>query len=435
LTDVVVIGGLFNERLPGVHRPTVRPGGSGYVAALTAAALGRDVALASFVGKDDDRSGAALRRAGVDTTAVQVLPGQSGLFDIADVADYGPPRPTYRPPSSRPAPEPPGDMPRAPVVLVFGFPDFDPSEWVAAALEDDGILLWDRQGWLSQKIDYARFASLPAARRVYVANLEEMREEAETQMYFSALQEQPPEPFDAALIKCGRWGTLAIEREDRSSFIPVFLAKAVSAVGSGDCFAGAVAGRLAAGSSVQAAAEAGAAAASLFVEREGNIPPAGLTTGVDEVLAARARSFVSPANVERIRVYLAGPWFSAAEDLLIRHLEVLLGNLGLWVTSPRRDLGLLPEAPSHQEIVAAGRRDYGAIDDADLIVAVLDGRDPGTLMEVGYAIHAEKPIIGLSTLPEARPQPMREAGGVQVVQSISGLLEGVTGWVRSRYGR
>src|SRR4051812_19043025 len=106
--DVVVIGGLFNERLPGLPLPTIRPGGSGYVAALTAAALGSDVALASFVGKDDDHSGAALRRAGVDTTAVQVLPGQSGLFDIADVADYGPPRPTYRPSSSRPAPEPPG---------------------------------------------------------------------------------------------------------------------------------------------------------------------------------------------------------------------------------------------------------------------------------------------------------------------------------------
>ena len=89
MTELVVIGGIFREWIPATGGPSVRrAGGSGYVAALTAAALGAKVALVSFVGEED--SGAALttlNRAGVDTSAVQILPGASGIFAFEDIAD------------------------------------------------------------------------------------------------------------------------------------------------------------------------------------------------------------------------------------------------------------------------------------------------------------------------------------------------------------
>jgi sugar/nucleoside kinase (ribokinase family)/nucleoside 2-deoxyribosyltransferase len=432
LTDVVVIGGIFRELVPGVGR---RAGGSGFVAALTSAALGADVALVSYVGEYDRQSALGpLRRAGVDVANVEVVPGASGVFSFADLVDRRAPRPGYRPAEELPTPEHiMREVPTAPVVLAFGFPDFDPFPWMASALREGGVLLWDRQGWLSRDIDRLRLAQLPAQHRIYVANAEEMRVVANRGTYREALAEQPAAGFDAALIKCGRWGTLALDT-DRIDFVPAFPVEAVSVIGSGDCFGGAVAARLAAGDSLGEAATVGAAAASLFVERAGNALPATLPEAVREVLDTRPRSAVNPAALERVVAYLAGPWFTVAETLLVDELEAVLENMGMTVISPRRDIGELPADPSPEEVLRTGQRDYEAIDDCDLLVAVLDGDDPGTLMEVGYAAKAAKPIIGLSSRTGGRVQPMREAANVRVAKTIPELIHEVTMWVRQNYG-
>lgn len=435
MTDVVVVGGIYRELLPPADRPVRRAGGSGLVAALTAARLGADVALISYVGEQDARSALGpLKRAGVDTSGVKVLPGLSGVFQLTDVAGRRAPRPGYRPAESvPPVDDGVGSLPTAPIVLGFGFPDFDPMPWMTAALEDDGTLLWDRQGWLSRTVDRLALRELPAARRVYLANLEEMRVDANQPTYAAALGGQPAAGFDAALIKCGRWGTLAIDRE-RVDFIPAFVCRARGVIGSGDAFAGAVAGRLTMGDTLADAARVGASAASLFVERLSNISPTTLAAGVEEVLKTRARRFVNPVALERVSVYLAGPWFTTAERFLIDELEGALGNLGVADVSPRRDIGELPANPTPGQVLAIGQQDYAAIDSCELVVAVLDGDDAGTLLEVGYAAKAGKPIIGLCSLPDVVPQPMREAARVRVARTMDELIEEVTRWVRERYG-
>lgn len=435
MSDVVVIGGIFREILPPADRPVRRVGGSGFVAALTAAALGADVALVSFVGEHDALAAMGpLKRAGVDTSAIRVLPGLSGVFALSDLVDRRAPRPSYRPAEHVPASDIRASILQAPVVLAFGFPDFDPLPWIESAVPDGGTFLWDRQGWLSRNIDRLALDELPASRRIYVANLEEMRADANRVTYAAALADQPAASFDAALIKCGRWGTIAIEPEIRVDFIPAFVTEVVSAIGSGDCFAGAAAARLARGDTLVEAARTGAAAASLFVERQSNIPPPTLAQGIDEVLTNRTRCAVNPAGLEQVSLYLAGPWFSVAEELLIEELEAALANLGLNVVSPRRDIGELPSEPTAEQIVAFGRKDYAAIDDCALVVAVLDGDDSGTLMEVGYAAKAGKPVIGLNSGPDVRPQPMRDAAGVRLTRSVSELVEAITQWVRERHG-
>jgi sugar/nucleoside kinase (ribokinase family)/nucleoside 2-deoxyribosyltransferase len=434
MTDLVVIGGIFHEVLPPAGQSDRRVGGSGFVAALTASALGAEVALISFVGGKDARSALSpLRRANVDTSAVMVLPGRSGIFRFADIVDRRAPRPSYRPAEALPPGNDARQLPSARVVLAFGFPDYDPLPWIRAALEDGGTLIWDRQGWLSRNIDRLSLDELPASRRIYVANLEEMRAETNRPTYAEALAEQPAAGFDAALVKCGRWGTLAID-DHVMDFVPAFVADARSSIGSGDCFGGAVAARLAAGDRLGKAAQTGAAVASLFVERESNIPPAQLDDAVAEVLESRPRRAVSPVALEQVVVYLAGPWFTVAEALLIEELEAMLDNLGMDVLSPRRDIGELSADATPAEILDIGRRDYEAIDACQLVVAVLDGNDPGTLMEVGYAAKAAKPIIGLSSGLGTGAQPMREAAGVRVVATIPELVEEVTRWVREGYG-
>jgi sugar/nucleoside kinase (ribokinase family)/nucleoside 2-deoxyribosyltransferase len=440
VTDVVVIGGIYRELLPPASRPLRRAGGSGFVAALTAARLGADVALISYVGEQDARSALSpLKRAGVDVSAVTRLPGVSGVFQLTDLTDRRAPRPGYRPAESLPSPEQlAAPVPTAPIVLAFGFPGFTPMPWIQSALEEGGTLLWDRQGWLSREIDRLDLRELPAERRVYVANLEEMRAEANQPTYAAALLNQPAAGFDAALIKCGRWGTLAIEKlvvdEGRVDLIPAFLCKPEGIIGSGDSFVGAVASRLAQGDTLGEAATVGAAAASLFVRRSDNIPPTTLAAGVEQLLKTGPKRFVSPGVLEKVRVYLGGPWFTAAERLLIDELEAALENLGVADISPRRDIGQLPADATPEEALAIGQRDYAEIEKCHLIVAVLDGDDAGTLLEVGYAARAGKPIIALHSLPDVVPQPMREAAGIRVARSVGALLDEVTEWVRNHRG-
>ena len=404
MTDLVVIGGIFRERIPSACGPTVRRvGGSGYVAALTAAAVGAKVALMSFVGEED--SGTALttlHRAGVDTSAVQVLPGASGIFAFEDIADRHAPRPSYRPAESFPTDSPPPGSPTAPVVLAFGFPDFDCLQWIRGALESDGTFLWDRQGWLSRDIQPLALEELPTTRRIYIANLQEMLEATKNRSsYQDALSEQPAAGFDTSIIKCGRWGTIVTDRTSMASLIPAFLTEARSVIGSGDTFAGALAARLANDSELQDAAYTGAAAASLVIERSSNIPPQGLPAAVASSEADRPRRFVNPVTLENRVVYLAGPWFSTAESMLVYEFERALGNLGMAVVSPRRDIGELGPQSTDTEVFDVGRRDYEAIDSCDLMVALLDGNDPGTLIEVGYAAE------GADTDDCARQPPRR----------------------------
>ncbi len=434
MTDVVIIGGLFRELVPGEKRAERRPGGSGFVAALTAAALGVDVALVGFVGEADVRALSRLRRARVDVDAVQVLPGEAGIFSFVDEMDRRAPRPMYRAAETVPHPAPPPNIPSAPVVLAFGFPDFDPRDWIAAAVATGGVLMWDRQGWLSRTIEHRFFEHLPVARRVYIANAAEMRDDAGAVTNFRALLQQPPPPFDAAVIKCGRWGTLVIERDKRVDMVGAYVAEVSSAIGSGDSFAGALSAALATDPHLTAAARVGAAAASLFVEWPGNAVPPDLRAGVTQVLAMRRQCFVSPARLEEVRVYLAGPWFSVAEAMLIEEMEAVLEHLGLHVTSPRRDLGVLDPGAPPDEIRKIGERDYAAIDASDVVVALLDGDDPGTLMEVGWAAKAGKPIIALRSAVDAAPQPMRAAAQVRVATDIRELQDEITAWVRETYG-
>lgn len=434
MAEVLVIGGIYRESLPPSHDPVHRIGGSGFVAALTAARLGAEVALASFVGERDARAALGpLRRAGVDTRAVVVCPGVSGIFEFSDPTDRSRPKPMYRPAESTPPVKPPADLPVASVVLAFGFPDFDPWEWIEAGLDSAGTFLWDRQGWLSRRSDPLFIESLEASRKIYVANLQEAQVDANRTTVREALLEQPAAGFDASLVKCGRWGTIAIER-DAAHVVGAFPAEISSAIGSGDCFAGAVACRLAQRASLVESTAAGAAAASLFVARESNIPPIGLAKALENAVAGREQVFVSPGALERLFVYLAGPFFTEAEARLVGDLEAALGHMGVSVVSPRRDVGALPHDAQPELVRSVGDEDLNYLAAAHLVCAILDGDDSGTLMEVGAAAQQGKAVVGLLSSPAPVPQPIREALGVRVAMDVDGLLWEITRWIRERFG-
>jgi nucleoside 2-deoxyribosyltransferase len=92
-----------------------------------------------------------------------------------------------------------------------------------------------------------------------------------------------------------------------------------------------------------------------------------------------------------MKVYFAGPLFSAAERSWNEQLAAALREAGHEVFLPQeQEPGM--DAPS---ILAT---DVAGIDRADVLVAIMDGPDPdsGTAWECGYA-YGKKPIVLVRT--------------------------------------
>ena len=85
-------------------------------------------------------------------------------------------------------------------------------------------------------------------------------------------------------------------------------------------------------------------------------------------------------------VYLAGPFFNMGERWLIDEFYNHLINMDIDVFSPLHDVGY-----GEAEKVAA--EDLRGLDDCQLVVAILNGLDAGTLFEIGYAQAKNIPVL------------------------------------------
>jgi nucleoside 2-deoxyribosyltransferase len=101
-----------------------------------------------------------------------------------------------------------------------------------------------------------------------------------------------------------------------------------------------------------------------------------------------------------MKIYLAGPLFTTAEQEFNRQLSDLLESAGHEVWLPQE------HEPQKRSAPAIFETDVAGLDSADVVVANMDGPDPdsGTCWECGYAF-GKKPIILFRT-------DFREAGDV-----------------------
>lgn len=92
-----------------------------------------------------------------------------------------------------------------------------------------------------------------------------------------------------------------------------------------------------------------------------------------------------------MRIYFAGPLFSAAE----RDWNVLLAGA---LRAAGHEVFLPQEQEPGKDAAGIFSTDVGGIDWADGLVAIMDGADPdsGTCWEVGYA-YGKKPIVLVRT--------------------------------------
>jgi len=103
------------------------------------------------------------------------------------------------------------------------------------------------------------------------------------------------------------------------------------------------------------------------------------------------------------KAYLAGPFFSVAEQWLIEEVRRALMDAGLDVASPLHDVG----RGSAADVV---RKDLRLLDACDRVFAILDNVDPGTVYEVGYAQKAGIPVVAFFSAGNA------DGGAIDVVE-------------------
>jgi nucleoside 2-deoxyribosyltransferase len=133
------------------------------------------------------------------------------------------------------------------------------------------------------------------------------------------------------------------------------------------------------------------------------------------------------------RVYVASPlgFTAATRDYYDREVLGRLWDAGCvpldpWAGQDGPPAGADPRALAHWSH-AAGRRNAELIDEADALLAILDGADvdSGTAAEIGYAAARGKPIVGVR-------DDLRQTGdnaGVTVNLQVEYFIRSSGGWI------
>ena len=89
-----------------------------------------------------------------------------------------------------------------------------------------------------------------------------------------------------------------------------------------------------------------------------------------------------------MKVYLASPFFNPQQLSVVEKIEDLASSMPEYeLYSPRKDGILIDMTPEQRKKASASvfRTNCKRIVESDLVIAVIDGRDQGTIFEIGYA--------------------------------------------------
>src|SRR6202158_358831 len=119
-----------------------------------------------------------------------------------------------------------------------------------------------------------------------------------------------------------------------------------------------------------------------------------------------------------MKIYLAGPLFTTAEQEFNRQLRDLLENAGHQVWLPQE------HEPRERTAQAIFETDVAGLDASEVVVANMDGPDPdsGTCWECGYA-YKKKPIIVFRTDFRAADEPGKAPYNLMLTESATARLD------------
>lgn len=114
------------------------------------------------------------------------------------------------------------------------------------------------------------------------------------------------------------------------------------------------------------------------------------------------------------RVYLASPFFTLSQRWLVHLARDVLRGLGAEVFSPLHDVGAGGIEVAEQDLV--GLRECSSV------FAVIDGSDPGTVFEAGYATAMRIPVVCYAEQRETDVWKMLAGTGAEFHPDLSSAL-------------
>lgn len=212
------------------------------------------------------------------------------------------------------------------------------------------------------------------------------------------------EGCSALIIKQGAKGAMLYRSSgDEGVRIPVYMTPHVNSIGSGDVFTATFAYMWFSGYSLeQAAMEASKAVACYVVEHK--------MKGLNDRL--KAFGFQPLEYKKNGQVYLAGPFFSFSQRWLINQFYQALKGEKVNVFSPLHDVGV----GDAEEVTDP---DIEGLLASDVVLAVVEGLDSGTLFEVGFAVAHKKKVVAYVQNESKKALQMLEGTGCDIEQDFT----------------
>lgn len=367
---ITVVGGIYVERCIFPADDVIF--GSGGRAAATLKSLEPDVTLVSFVGAN---AKPAIEYEAEHSWGVSLM--QHAIPEIVSFEYYhGLSTPVIRP-------------------EILPFEEIEPVEVAGKAilqfgmLEGDAVIngefvVFDPQNPHNPVPFGANGSS--AKHLAYVLNAHEAKAlTGKSDGVAAAAQILEREGADVVVIKSGAYGAKYF-CDGVSGEIPAFETDRVWPIGSGDVFAAVFAHYWATERvEVKLAVSYASRAASLYCSSRS------LNINVDQLTA---KGFCFPEIIPKriasdTSIYLAGPFFTMGQLWLVDQARCVLESFGCSVFSPYHVVGL-----GDAETVVP--QDIAAIEESNVVLALCDGLDPGTIFEVGYAVKKGIPVVAFA---------------------------------------
>lgn len=210
------------------------------------------------------------------------------------------------------------------------------------------------------------------------------------------------ERADVVVLKIGARGAKVAQGASRTS-VPAYRSETVWKIGSGDVFSGNFTSHWAVrGASPEDAADLASRAVSRYSATRALPSPSVEDLGIGAF---------APVVPGKGRIYLAAPFFNLGELWMVDEVRKRLFEMGVDVFSPLHDVG---RGPGH--VVA--KLDLEGLDSCDVVLAILNGGDAGTIFEIGYAVARGLPVVALAQNVRPEDLKMPEGAGCRIVQDL-----------------
>jgi hypothetical protein len=209
----------------------------------------------------------------------------------------------------------------------------------------------------------------------------------------------------AVVLKMGAKGAIVWDDSGSENVITPYKSDKVWPIGSGDVFAAIFSHFWFAGRSLPESADLASRATAIYCNSK-DFPQS------ETAIISCSFPKVNVPNLGQKQIYLAGPFFNFAEKWLVHQCKMALDGFGVKVFSPWHDVGL-----GVAEEVAL--KDLDGLSNSDLIFAIVDGLDSGTLFEIGFAVSKGIPVVAFSQKETKESLKMLEGTHCKIITDLT----------------